>query len=51
MTDMQLMLEPARYKQLRSRLGRQIRLSGVLVAAHTGHHHTPVMLGEARLGE
>lgn len=50
-TDMQLMLEPAQYKQLRSRLGRQIRLSGVLIAAQTGHHHTPVMLGEVRLGE
>jgi hypothetical protein len=49
-TDMQLMLQPAQYKQLRSRLGRQIRLSGVLVAAHTGHHHTPVMLGNVRLG-
>ena len=47
---MQLMLQPEQYARLRPRLGRKIRLSGVLVPASTGHHHTPVMLDDVRFG-
>jgi hypothetical protein len=41
----QLGLTTPQYSQLRPMLGKQVRLTGSLVAATTGHHHTPVMLG------
>lgn len=41
----QLGLTEPQYDQFRPLIGKQVRLSGSLVAATTGAHHTPVMLG------
>ena len=40
----QLVLEPAGYRQLRPKLGRNVTLRGLLYAQHTGHHHAPLLL-------
>jgi len=47
--DIMLMLNPPQFGQLRSRLGTRVMLSGGLMAAETGHHHTPVMLHDVVL--
>jgi hypothetical protein len=47
--DMMLMLSPPQFGQLRPRLGTRVILSGGLMAAETGHHHTPVMLRDVVL--
>jgi hypothetical protein len=48
--DIQLLLSPEQYSQLRPMLGRRIGLSGVLFPAETGHHHTPVLLEKVQFG-
>jgi hypothetical protein len=44
--DLQLILMPPQYPQLRPQLGKHVRLEGSLFPASTGHHHTPVMLSD-----
>lgn len=41
---LQLVLTTAQYNVLRPALGSRVRLRGSLFEAHTGHHHTPVLL-------
>jgi hypothetical protein len=48
--QMQLVLSHPQYVQLETWLDRPIRLSGVLFEAHTGHHHTPVLLSDIQFG-
>jgi hypothetical protein len=43
-SDVQLVLDSAGYARLRPQLGSQVQLSGQLMAAHTGHHHAPLLL-------
>jgi hypothetical protein len=40
----QLVLDSAGYAQMRPLVGQRVRLRGTLFAAHTGHHHTPILL-------
>ncbi|MBX9900092.1 MAG: DUF4431 domain-containing protein [Burkholderiaceae bacterium] len=40
----QLVLSEKQYELLRPALGTRITLIGSLFEAHTGHHHTPVLL-------
>ena len=47
----QLLLTETQYAQFRPLLGKRVRLSGSLVAAETGHHHTPVIMGDVVLAE
>ena len=47
--DLILVLTPPQFAQLRPRLGTRVTLSGGLMAAETGHHHTPVMLADVML--
>jgi hypothetical protein len=49
-TDVQLMLTGRdQYILLEHWIDKPIRLSGTLMAAHTGHHHTPVLLNDVQL--
>jgi hypothetical protein len=48
--QMQLVLSHPQYVELETWLDRSIRLSGVLFEAHTGHHHTPVLLNDVQFG-
>ena len=45
----QLVLDSAGYAAFRPYLGQQIATVGVLFSAHTGHHHAPLLLSNARL--
>jgi hypothetical protein len=48
--DIQLMLTGRdQYVFLEHMIGKEIKLSGGLMAARTGHHHTPVLLSEVQL--
>jgi hypothetical protein len=47
----QLGLTEPQYAQFRPLLGKRVRLSGSLAAATTGHHHTPVLMGDVVLEE
>ena len=49
-TEIQLLLSTEQYAELRPELGQRIGLSGVLFPAETGHHHTPVILGQVQFG-
>ena len=49
-TDLQLILTPEEYKQFRRFVGRRARVRGTLTHAHTGHHHTPVLLDVSSIG-
>ena len=40
----QLVLEEGMYERVKPLLGKKVVASGSLFAAHTGHHHTPVLL-------
>lgn len=40
----QLVLDSAGYERLRPRLGDRVTLRGTRFAAHTGHHHVPLLL-------
>ena len=43
-TAIQLVLEPEAYKTYKPMVGREVVATGTLFGAHTGHHHTPVLL-------
>lgn len=40
----QLVLDSGGYQRLRARLDQEVTLRGTLFAAHTGHHHAPLLL-------
>ena len=40
----QLVLDPKAYEQFKALLGKRVVATGSLFGAHTGHHHTPVLL-------
>jgi hypothetical protein len=42
--EVQLVLESAMYKTYSGLIGRRVVAQGTLFGAHTGHHHTPVLL-------
>jgi hypothetical protein len=42
--EVQLVLESAMYRTYNGLIGRQVTAQGTLFGAHTGHHHTPVLL-------
>lgn len=42
--EIQLVLSGAQYDALRPKLGARVTLTGSLFEAHSGHHHTPVLL-------
>ncbi len=41
---MQLVLTPDEYQTNKGMLGKDVVARGTLFGAHTGHHHTPVLL-------
>ena len=43
-TDLQLILTQKQYALYRKFLGRRVNVTGKLLQAHTGHHHTPVLM-------
>lgn len=45
----QLVLNPEGYEKYKALLGKKVVASGTLFGAHTGHHHTPVLLTVADL--
>jgi hypothetical protein len=40
----QLVIEPDAYKKYKTLLDKKVVVTGTLFGAHTGHHHTPVLL-------
>jgi hypothetical protein len=46
--DIQLAVTPEQFQRYRDRVGRRVSLAGTLFGAETGHHHTPVLLGEVQ---
>ena len=42
--QVQLVLQPEMYRRFKSLLNRKTVATGTLFGAHTGHHHTPVLL-------
>lgn len=42
--EIQLVLSGPQYEALRPKLGARVTLTGSLFEAHSGHHHTPVLL-------
>lgn len=44
----QLLLEQSQYKELKGSLGENVTLIGTLFAAHTAHHHAPLLLQLSR---
>lgn len=47
----QLVLSQSDYLKLENEIGHELRLSGLLMLAETGHHHTPVLLSAVNWGE
>ena len=45
----QLILEEGMYERFKLLLGKEVVARGSLFAAHTGHHHTPVLLTVSNL--
>lgn len=43
----QLVLDPAGYRELRPSVGRAVVVRGTLFTAHAGHHHAPLRLDVA----
>jgi hypothetical protein len=43
-TQIQLVLDPELYKSEKPLVGSKVVARGTLFGAHTGHHHTPVLL-------
>ncbi|WP_374511759.1 DUF4431 domain-containing protein [Niveibacterium sp.] len=43
-SELQLVLSGPQYDAQRPKLGARVTLSGSLFEAHSGHHHTPVLL-------
>ena len=48
-TEVQLNLTASGYSGLRPRLGQRVTVSGKLYAAHSGHHYSPLVMGEVRV--
>lgn len=48
-TTIQLVIDKSGYEALRPYLGKEISLQGTLFAAHTGHHHAPVLISNVTL--
>jgi hypothetical protein len=48
-TSVQLLLNQIGYDNLRPLLGKTVTVSGSLLAAHTGHHHAPLLLEQVSL--
>ena len=48
-TRVQLVFDHGGYEALRPFLGKFISVKGVLFAAHTGHHHAPLLMQEPSL--
>jgi hypothetical protein len=46
--EIQLAVTPEQYQRYGNRVGRRVALSGALFGAETGHHHTPVLLGDVQ---
>lgn len=42
--EIQLVLDPELYKANKALMGGRVIVQGTLFGAHTGHHHTPVLL-------
>ena len=42
--EIQLVLTPEEYQAFKEMVGREVIAKGTLFGAHTGHHHTPVLL-------
>jgi len=40
----QLVLDQGAYEEFKAQLGSRVVATGSLFGAHTGHHHTPVLL-------
>jgi uncharacterized protein DUF4431 len=49
--EIQLVLSREEYLAYERSLGKQVRLSGTLFPAHTGHHHTPVLMANVKRGD
>lgn len=47
--QMQLVVQAEMYKTHRSLIGHRVRVTGSLLFAETGHHHTPLMIGVGTL--
>ena len=47
--QMQVTLVPLHHENLRNYEGKQIIVQGTLYHAHTGHHHTPVLMEIKRI--
>jgi len=48
--DIQLMLTGGdQYVLLEHLIDKNVRFSGRFMAAHTGHHHTPLLLNDVQL--
>jgi Domain of unknown function (DUF4431) len=43
-SNLQLILSKEQYAQYKGALGKRVKVSGKLMHAHTGHHHTNVLL-------
>ena len=43
-SEIQLVLTPDEYQTYKEMVGREVIAKGTLFGAHTGHHHTPVLL-------
>ena len=46
--EVQLVVTPEQVQRYRGRVGQRVALTGALFGAHTGHHHTPVLLGDVQ---
>lgn len=49
-TEIHLVLNHEQYLQFEKFLGREVGVSGILFASHTGHHHTPVLMENVTFG-
>lgn len=47
--DLQLALGPDDFKRYRNLLGKRVAVIGGLFGAHTGHHHTAVLMSVKRI--
>jgi hypothetical protein len=43
-SEMQLVLTPEEYQSYKEMVGKEVIAKGTLFGAHTGHHHTPVLM-------
>ena len=49
--EIQLVLQPEQFQHHKGMVGRKVLATGTLFGAHTGHHHTPVLLTVRALDE